>query len=1216
MVPFTHLHVHSQYSILDGAASVPSLVNKAKADKMTALALTDHGSMFGIKEFHAACLKSEIKPILGCETYVASRSIIDKSERVDRSGHHLILLAKNKIGYRNLVKLISIASTDGFYYRPRIDKELLENHHEGLIASSACLGGEIAQLIMNGHMNDAEESILWYKKVFGEDYYLELMRHHAESAQQREEVYDKQVLVNKSLVALAKKLGVKLIATNDVHFTNQEDADAHDLLICLNTGKDFDDPTRMRYTKQEWFKTQGEMNELFEDIPEALANTAEIVEKIENFELNSAPIMPVFPIPEEIGTEEEFKQKYSEENLLKEFGEDAFKRLGGYEKAVRVKLESAYLEYLAFEGARERYGDPLPEHVAERLDFELNTIKQMGYPGYFLITQDFINWAKEHGVLVGPGRGSAAGAAVSYCCGITNIDPIQYDLLFERFLNPDRISLPDVDIDFDDDGRQLVLDYVTDKYGRDKVAHICTFGTMATKSAIRDVARVLKLPLPEADRLAKLVPDAPKMSFEKAFKDSPELRKERESDVELVSQTIKFAETLEGSVRQTGVHACGILISRDPLSDHIPLMPTKDEENLLTTQYDGRFVEDIGLLKMDFLGLKTLSIIKETLENIRLSKGEEIDIDKIPFDDEKTFELFSHGETTAIFQFESDGMKKHLRDLKPNRFEDLVAMNALYRPGPMEYIPDYIARKHGRQKVDYDVPMMEKYLNDTYGITVFQEQVMLLSRLLAGFTRGDSDTLRKAMGKKIMSVMAKLKEKFVSGCKANFQFVDECKNSGKKPEDVIEKIWKDWEAFASYAFNKSHSVCYAYIAYQTGFLKAHYPAEFMAANLSRNLNNITDITKLMTECKRMKLNVLGPDVNESFVKFTANKNGNIRFGMGAVKGVGAGAVQNLIDVRSEIKGFKTIYDVVEHVNLQTVNKKNLEALAMAGAFDNLNGIKRSAFFAGENENDDTNFIEKLIRYGHRIQEERNSAQQSLFGAFGGSGVVKKPDIPNVEEWAKLIMLEKEKNLIGIYLTAHPLDDYRLEINNFCSRDVALKDLNNDIESYKDKDLTFGGMLTAAREGQSKNGNMFATLTLTDYTDSKEIFFFGNDYVNFSKFCKVGLFILVKGTVRTRFGSNDYYEYKVNSIELLSDVRSNYVKSITINVPLPVLNERLVRDIENLAKEHKGKALLKFNVYDPENNMQLEMFSRTTKVYPSDAFLGFFEDQSDMSYRIN
>ncbi len=1215
MVPFTHLHVHSQYSILDGAASIGQLVDKAKTDNMSAVALTDHGSMFGIKEFHAACNKAEIKPILGCETYVAARSVINKSEKIDRSGHHLILLAKNKEGYRNLIRLISVANTTGFYYKPRIDKELLEKYHEGLVASSACLGGEIPQLIMNNRMKEAEDAVMWYKNLFGDDFYLELMRHPAESQREREEVYDWQVKVNKQVVLLAKKLGVKLIATNDVHFTNEADAEAHDLLICLNTGKDFDDPNRMRYTKQEWFKTQTEMNELFGDIPEALENTNEIAGKIETFELNSAPIMPVFPIPEEIGTEEEFREKYSAEDLKEEFGEKAFERLGGYDKVLRVKLESAFLEHLTFEGAKERYGDPLEKSVKERIDFELNTIKLMGYPGYFLITQDFINWAKDNGVIVGPGRGSAAGAVVSYCAGITNIDPIKYDLLFERFLNPDRISLPDVDIDFDDDGRQEVLNYVTEKYGQDKVAHICTFGTMATKSSIRDVARVLKLPLSEADRLAKLVPEAPKMSFKKAYKESPELENEKKSPIELVSRTLEFAENLEGSVRNTGVHACGILISRDPLTDHIPVMPTKDEEHLVTTQYDGRFVEDIGLLKMDFLGLKTLSIIKECLENIRLSKGIEIDINSIPMDDEKAFQLFSQGETTAIFQFESDGMKKHLRDLKPNRFEDLVAMNALYRPGPMEYIPDYIARKHGRQKVDYDVPMMEKYLSDTYGITVFQEQVMLLSRLLAGFTRGDSDTLRKAMGKKIMAVMAKLKVKFVEGCNANFQFVDECKNKGKKPDEVIEKIWKDWEAFASYAFNKSHSVCYAYVAYQTGYLKAHYPAEFMAANLSRNLNNIADITKLMTECKRMKLNVLGPDVNESFVKFTANKNGDIRFGMGAIKGVGSGAVQNIIDVRKEKGNFKTIYDLVENVNLQAVNKKNLEALAMAGAFDTLANVKRSSFFAGEDENDNTSFIEKLIRYGHRVQLEAQSAQQSLFGGMGSSQDITKPPVPNVEEWAKVILLEKEKNLIGIYLTAHPLDDYKLEISNFCSHDIALKDLNNDIEKYKDKDFTFGGMVTAAREGQSKNGNMYAVMTLSDYTDSKELFFFGKDYVNFSKFCKSGLFLMVKGTVKQRFNS-DFYEFKVNSIELLNDVRSSYVKSITVNLPLASLSERMVKTLENLVIDNKGKALLKFNVYDPENNMYIEMFSRTAKVNPSDKFLNFFEEQPNMSYRIN
>jgi len=1215
MIPFTHLHVHSQYSILDGAASVEALVTKAKNDGMSTLALTDHGTMFGIKEFHATCLKMGIKPILGCETYVASRTLSDKKDKIDRSGHHLILLAKNKIGYKNLIKLISKANNEGFYYKPRIDKELLEKYKEGIIVTSACLGGEVPNLLMKNNIKEAEKAIQWFKNIFGEDYYLELQRHPAEAAEQRENVYDNQVKVNKLIIPLAKKYGVKIIATNDVHFTNAEDASAHDLLICLNTGKDLDDPNRMRYTRQEWFKTQAEMNQLFSDVPDALMNTKEIADKVENFELNFAPIMPVFPIPKEIGTEEEFRDKYSIEELSDEFGVESFERLGGYEKVLRIKLEAAYLRHLTFEGAKIRYGSPLSEDIITRLDFELETIKQMGYPGYFLITQDFINEAREMGVLVGPGRGSAAGAAVSYCTKITNIDPIKHDLLFERFLNPDRISLPDVDIDFDDDGRQLVLDYVTNKYGKDKVAHICTFGTMATKMAIRDVARVLKLPLAEADRLAKLVPETPKTTFVKAYKESADLKKEKTSSNPLIVKTLKFAEALEGSVRQSGVHACGIIISRDPLSDHIPLMPTKDEANLLTTQYDGRYVENIGLLKMDFLGLKTLSIIKETLENIRLSKSIKIDVEKIPWDDKLTYDMLSHGESTAIFQFESDGMKKHLRDLKPNRFEDLVAMNALYRPGPMKYIPNYIARKHGKQKVEYDLPMMEKYLKETYGITVFQEQVMLLSRLLAKFTRGDSDTLRKAMGKKDKALMAKLNEKFIEGCKTNFQFTDECKNTGKRPDDVINKIWKDWEEFAQYAFNKSHSVCYAHIAYQTGYLKAHFPAEFMAANLSRNLNNITDITKLMNECKRMRLNVLGPDINESFVKFTANKNGNLRFGMGAIKGVGAGAVQNIIKVREEFGEFKTIYDLVEKVNLQSVNKKNLEALAMAGSFDGIGENKRSSFFAGADENDSTSFIEKLIKYGNQIQMEAQSSQQSLFAGMESSQVIKKPEIPQIDEWAKLILLEKEKSLIGIYLTAHPLDDYNFEISNFSSKDASLTDINNDIEKYIDKEFAFGGMITAASEGTSKNGNPYSKLTLSDYTDSKEFFFFGQDYVNFHKYCKPGLFVLVKGGVRRRYKS-EFYEFKVTQIELLSEVKKKYVKSVTVNMPLDKLNENVINRIITLSKNNTGNALLKFNVYDPENNMQLQMFSRTIKIDLSNSFIKFFDDEMDIGYRIN
>jgi DNA polymerase-3 subunit alpha len=1214
MIPFTHLHVHSQYSILDGAASIKGLVAKAKGDGMKALALTDHGMMFGIKDFYDTCKREGIKPILGCETYVASRTIKDKNDKVDRSGDHLILLAKNLKGYRNLVKLISIASNEGFYYKPRIDKEVLEKYSEGLVVSSACLGGEVAQNIMNNAIPEAEETIKWFKRVFGDDYYLELQRHKSDDPQRNEDVYKNQVLVNRVILELAEKHQVKVIATNDVHFINAEDADAHDLLICLNTGKDVDDPNRMRYTKQEWFKTTAEMNQLFADVPESLKNTQQVADKIEQYELNSAPIMPPFPIPEEFGTEAEYLEKYAEEDLKEEFKDGAFERLGGYEKVIRVKLEAEYLKHLTYEGAKEdcRYGNPVPPDVAERLDFELDTIKTMGFPGYFLITQDFINAAREMKVLVGPGRGSAAGSAVSYCVGITNIDPIKHDLLFERFLNPDRISMPDVDIDFDDDGRQLVLDWVTEKYGRERVAHICTFGTMATKLAIRDVSRVLKLPLPEADRLAKMVPEAPKMSFFKAYKESTELRNEKKSANPLIVSTLKFAETLEGSVRQTGVHACGILISRDPLDEHIPLMPTKDE-NLYTTQYDGRFVEDIGLLKMDFLGLKTLSIIKETLENIRLSKKLEVDIDAIPEDDAKTFELFSRGDTTAIFQFESPGMKKHLRNLKPNRFEDLVAMNALYRPGPMEYIPDFIDRKHGRKEVHYDHPMMEKYLETTYGITVFQEQVMLLSRHLANFTRGDSDSLRKAMGKKIKAMMDKLKVKFVDGCKANPKFVEGCEQMKKEPDLIVEKIWKDWEAFASYAFNKSHSVCYAHIAYQTGYLKAHFPAEFMAANMSRNLSNIADITKLMGESQRMGMNVLGPDVNESFNKFMVNKEGDVRFGMAAIKGVGSGAVTDIVKARQDGL-FTSVFDFVERVNLQTVNKKNIEALAMAGAFDSFGTIKRGQFFASSAENEPS-FIEKLIRYGHQIQLESNNAQQSLFGEVMSAQAVKTPDVPDVPEWPKIVLLEKEKALIGIYLSSHPLDDYKLEVENFTSREFSLKDINNNIEAMKGRDLTFAGMVTESREAIGKTGKHFSTMTLSDYADSYTFFFFGKDYVEFSKYCKTGLFLMIKGQVQPRF-NGDQLEFKIRSIELLSEIRKNNINTVTLQLPLQNVTPDLIQEIETISLKNKGKALLRFNIWDSETKSMVNLFSRNTRVEMTSELERFIRNHESLTFKIN
>jgi DNA polymerase-3 subunit alpha len=1212
MIPFTHLHVHSQYSILDGAASVKGLIAKAKGDGMTALALTDHGNMFGSKEFYDVCKKEGIKPIIGCETYVAENSRHDKKDaKVDRSGYHLILLAKNLVGYRNLLKLVSTAYTEGFYYKPRIDKELLEQYHEGLIVSSACLGGEIPQHIMAGHMHDAEETILWFKSVFGDDFYLELQRHPSTSAEMRKNVYENQVLVNERILELAEKHRVKVICTNDIHFINEEDADAHDLLICLNTGKDLDDPTRMRYTKQEWFKTTAEMNTLFADVPEALTNTQEIVDKVEAYNLNSAPIMPVFPIPEDFGKEEDYRSRFSEEILLEEFGQESWNRLGGYDKVIRVKLEADYLAYLTWEGAKPRYGEPFTEEVRERIEFELNTIKTMGFPGYFLIVQDFINEARKMGVLVGPGRGSAAGSVVSYCVGITNIDPMRYDLLFERFLNPDRISMPDVDIDFDDDGRQKVLDYVTQKYGQDKVAHICTFGTMATKMAIKDVARVLKLPLQEAERLTKLVPDAPKMNFSIAYKDSPELKKELFSNNELVKSTLKYAQTLEGSVRQTGVHACGILISRDPLTDHIPVMPTKDDENLLCTQYDGHFVEDIGLLKMDFLGLKTLSIIKETIENVKLSRGITIDMDNLPENDPLTFELFSNGDTTGIFQFESPGMKKHLRNLKPNRFEDLVAMNALYRPGPMEYIPSFIKRKHGQEKIEYDHPLMEPYLNDTYGITVYQEQVMLQSRALGGFTRGDSDSLRKAMGKKQISLMDKLKVQFQEGCMKNPKFVDGLKDVKEGPK-LIEKIWKDWEAFASYAFNKSHSVCYAAVAYQTGYLKAHFPAEFMAANMSRNLSNITEISKLMEECKRMKLNVLGPDVSESYAKFTVNKAGKVRFGMAAVKGVGEGAVEDIIKAR---KGgeFKDIYDFVQRVNLQSVNKKNLEALAMAGAFDSFNKHTRSQYFAPD-ENDQT-FIEKLIRYGNKMQYESNNMQPSLFGEVMSTQSVHKPEPPMVPEWADLVLLEKEKSLVGVYLTSHPLDKYKVEIDTLATKDVSLKDLNNNIEALKGREMTFVGMVTEARESFGKTGKPYSNIVLTDYTDSYKMFFFAKDYVEFGKFCKTGLYLMVKGIVQNRFGG-EQLEFKVNRIELMEEIREKYFKSITVKIPLSALTGEIITDLERLTLNSKGKSLLRFDIYDLETNMVVNLFSRNTRIEITDDLLTYFEKHDDLVFKIN
>ena len=1040
-----------------------------------------------------------------------------------------------------------------------------------------------------------------------------------------------------------------------MHFLNEEDAEAHDLLICLNTRKDIDDPTRMRYTRQEWFKTTQEMIDLFPDLPEAIENTQEITDKVEEYELDSDPLMPVFPIPPELGTEEEYRQKFSQEDLFNEFTRDEkgnvvlteeeankkIKKLGGYDRLYRIKLEADYLKELTMKGVVKRYGEnPSPE-IMERIIFELHIMKTMGFPGYFLIVQDFIQAARDMGVIVGPGRGSAAGSAVAYCLGITNIDPIKYDLLFERFLNPDRISLPDIDVDFDDAGRQQVLEWVTEKYGADKVSHIVTFGSMAAKMAIKDVARVLKLELSEANRLAKMVPEAPKMTLKKAYKENPDLEKEKQSLNPLISKTIQFAETLEGSIRQTGVHACGILISRDPLTDHIPIMPTEGE-SLMTTQYDGHFVEPIGLIKMDFLGLRTLSIIKTCLDNIKKSKHIVLNENEIPLDDEETFKLFTRGDTTGLFQFESPGMKKHLRALQPNRFEDLVAMNALYRPGPMEYIPSFIRRKHGEEPIEYDHPMMEPYLKDTYGITVYQEQVMLQSRALGLFTRGQSDTLRKAMGKKKFELLAELKGKFVEGCKNNPDFVQGAKEKGKDVEELVNKIWGDWEAFASYAFNKSHSVCYAYIAYQTGFLKAHYPAEFMAANLSNNLSDITKVTVFMDECKRMGLSVLAPDVNESYNDFTVNSHGQIRFGMAAIKGVGEAAVEKIIEEREKNGPYKDVYDFFERIDYKSVNKKTIENLITAGGLDSF-GYHRAQYLHLVDAT--TTVLDNLVNYGQKNQQDSMNLQATLFGELDGFEVT-KPNIPDCEPWHDYEKSKKEKELIGIYLTSHPLDPYKLEMQLLCT---PVEELNSGLETFKGKEINIAGIITAKREGKTKTGKDFGILTLEDFSGTYELAFFGKDYTDFRQYFIDETAIYVKGKVGPKWGKEgNELTFTIQKVGLLEALTENAIRSITLQVDIEKLTLETVTEIHELFttdvnsesyKEAQQKAAeqrtqknsdpenfeepvtvqndipLNFMLFDRQGN-SVKMFSRTCKIRRSRELYEYFENNDSIKMKIN
>jgi len=1162
MALFSHLHVHTQYSILDGASSIPALVDRAKSLGMDALAITDHGNMFGAKEFHNYAVSKGIKPVLGCEIYIAKGSMEEKTGSEDRSGDHLILLAKNLTGYRNLIKLVSLAWTKGFYYTPRIDKKALEKYRDGLIATSACIAGEIPGEILNGNIEGAEKALKSYVDIFGEDFFLEIQRHETTEPDANIETFPKQQKVIEAFRRLSEKYGVKIIATNDVHFANKEDADAHDRLICINTAKDLDDPERMRYSRQEYLKSEEEMREIFSDIPEAIENVAEIISKIELYELDHDPIMPEFKIPPEFSS------------------------------------ESEYLRYLTYEGAKERWG-VLTEEQKERLEFELDTIIRMGFPAYFLIVHDFLKAAREMGVAVGPGRGSAAGSAVAYCLRITDIDPIKYGLLFERFLNPDRISLPDIDIDFDEDGREQVLRYVVNKYGHDRVAHIITFGTMGAKMAIRDVARVQKLPLSEADRLAKMVPERPGITLADAYAEVPELAKEKDSPNKLISQTLQFAEALEGSIRQTGVHACGIIISKEPLDNYIPLSTAK-ETDLFVTQYEGNHVESVGLLKMDFLGLKTLSIIRDAIENIKKRHGIEIDIENLPLDDKKTFELFSRGDTTGIFQFESDGMKRYLRELKPNRFEDLIAMNALYRPGPMENIPLYIKRKHGQEKIEYLLPEMEKYLADTYGITVYQEQVMLLSQELAGFTKGEADSLRKAMGKKKKALMEEMKARFMEGClKKGYS------------EQLINKIWSDWESFAHYAFNKSHSTCYALVAFQTGYLKAHYPAEYMAAVLSRNISDLKKITLFIDEARRMGIEVLGPDINESDVKFTVNKDGNIRFGLGAIKGVGENAVMQVIEEREKNGPYRDIYDFVSRVNLNTLNRKNIEAMALAGAFDCFPEISREQYFAADAKG--TTFIEHLIRFGNNIKTIKNSSKNTLFGEDNGFSM-KKPEPPSCDEWPKLEKLNREKEVIGFYLSSHPLDDFRLEIETFTN--TTLEELRNNMQEFIERDVAVAGMVTETRNGISKNNKPYASFTLQDYTDSFRFVLFDKDCVEFSKYLVNGYFLLVKGKVQRRKYAENELDFRVKSITLLSSVKDELIKSVTIKVKAPDVDNELINQLTKMIKANPGETELRFLFIDPESKISLPMFSRTIKVRLNNDFITFLEDHPALDFKVN
>jgi DNA polymerase III subunit alpha len=1192
-VDFVHLHNHSQFSILQSTISVKNLVAAAAKENMPAVALTDHANMMGAFHFvkevknHNKAVKAEndealekgeeakakeIKPILGCEFFVCE----DHTNKSQKDyGYQIVMLAKNKNGYQNLAKMSSIAYTKGFYYVPRIDRKVIEQYKEDIIVLTGNLYGEVSSKILNVGERQAEEALLWWKAQFGNDLYVEIMQHHQEDEKR----------ANQVLKSFAKKHDVKLVATNNTYYAKQEDANAHDILLCVKDGEKQATPIgrgrgyRFGLPNQEYyFKSSEEMKSLFKDIPEAISNIKEVVDKIEAFELARDVLLPKFDIPETFENEDD------------------------------------YLRHLTYEGAKKRYGEITPE-IKERIDFELNVVKNTGYPGYFLIVEDFIREARNMDVSVGPGRGSAAGSVVAYCLWITNIDPIKYDLLFERFLNPDRVSMPDIDIDFDDEGRSRVMDYVINKYGSSQVAQIITYGTMAAKSSIRDTARVLDLPLHDADRIAKLIPTMSKLNKIFGVDEKVLKSKFRADDMDKINQllnisegedleaeTINLARILEGSVRNTGIHACGVIITPDDITNFVPVATAKDSD-LYVTQFDNSVVEDAGLLKMDFLGLKTLTLIKDTVKIVKAKHGIELDPDNFPLDDEETYALFQRGETVGIFQYESPGMQKHLKDLEPSVFDDLIAMNALYRPGPMEYIPSFIRRKHGDEEIAYDLPEMEEYLKETYGITVYQEQVMLLSQKLADFTKGEADVLRKAMGKKQRAVLDKMKPKFIEQAAA--KGMDKVK---------LEKIWKDWESFASYAFNKSHSTCYAWIAYQTAYLKAHYPAEYMAAVLSNNMNDIKSVTFFMEECKRMKLNVLGPDVNESYYKFSVNKDNAVRFGMGAIKGVGHGAVKTIVENRKKEGNYKSIFDLAKRIDLRAANKKAFENLANAGGFDCFKSTHRAQYF--HNTGDGITFLEKTIKYANKYQENENSAQVSLFGDASDIQIP-EPEVPPCEEWGTMEKLAREKEVVGIYISGHPLDDFKIEMNTFCNATISLF---NDLENYINRELTFGGVVTDVQHRISKQGKGWASFTVEDYVDSHEFRIFGEEYLKFRHFLMISNFVYVRAFVKEGWtnretGKKGDPRIQFNSFQLLHDVMDTYAKKLSIQLNIEDLKEDKIANIKELLQLHKGNNLLNFVIYDTEEQIKLNMSSRKQKVKISQELLNELAEES-IHYKLN